>query len=384
MNGRKKKILFVITKSNWGGAQKYVYDLATNIPSIHYDVAVICGGEGVLVDKLKKENIRVISTNSLKRDVGFFQEFEATRELFDIFKKERPDIVHLNSSKAGGLGALVARIVKVKKIIFTAHGWAFNEDRNVIWKTVVYIISIVTSLLSHVVITISHRERVQTTMFPFIREEKVYMIHMATRPPSFKEKTLARAYIIERSKTKPKKDALWLGSIGELHKNKGYIHALRACVTLKNLGVNFFYTIIGEGEERARLLEFIHKNDLKDRVLLAGNIPTQHEGATLLRAFDIFLLPSLKEGLPYVLLETGYAGLPVIASSVGGVGEIISDQKSGILIKPKDSEALVVAIRLLVSDDSLRAKFGTKLKEKIVAEFSFEHMLKKTIEVYKQ
>ncbi|MCH8889192.1 glycosyltransferase [Patescibacteria group bacterium] len=384
MNERKKKILFVITKSNWGGAQKYVYDLATNIPSIHYDVAVICGGEGVLVDKLKKENIRVISTNSLKRDVGFFQEFEATRELFDIFKKERPDIVHLNSSKAGGLGALAARITKVKKIIFTAHGWAFNEDRNVVWKTVVYIVSIATSLLSHIVITISHRERVQTIMFPFVSEKKVSMIHIATRSPSFKEKALARAYIIEKSKTKPKKDALWFGSIGELHKNKGYIHALRACVILKNVGVNFFYTIIGEGEEHARLLEFIHKNDLKDRILLAGNIPTQHEGATLLRAFDIFLLPSLKEGLPYVLLEAGCAGLPVIASSVGGVGEIISDQKSGILIKPKDSKALVVAIRLLVSDDSLRAKFGTKLKEKIVTEFSFEHMLEKTVEVYKQ
>lgn len=382
MDEKKKKILFVITKSNWGGAQRYVYDLATNVPSTHYDIAVICGGEGVLVDKLKDAHIRVISINSLKRDVGFFQEFEAARELFDVFKKEQPDIVHLNSSKAGGLGALAARIAKVKKIIFTAHGWAFNEDRNVVWKTILYLASLITSLLSHVVITISHRERVQTTMFPFISEKKVYMIHIAVSPPSFKEKAYARAYIVEQSNTKPKEDALWLGSIGELHKNKGYIHALRACVTLKNVGVNFFYTIIGEGEERARLLEFIRKNGLLDNVLLASNIPTPHEGATLLRAFDVFLLPSLKEGLPYVLLEAGFAELPVIASSVGGVPEIISNQKLGILVKPKDSEALSIAMKLVMTDNSLRTGFGTKLKEKVTQEFSFTHMMEKTVEVY--
>ena len=73
MNGRMNKILFVITKSIWGGPQKYVYDLATNMPRVHYDVAVLCGGDGVLADKLNNANISVITADSLRRAGWFFR-----------------------------------------------------------------------------------------------------------------------------------------------------------------------------------------------------------------------------------------------------------------------------------------------------------------------
>ena len=378
----KKKILFVITKSNWGGAQKYVYDLATNLPNDRYDVAVVCGGNGILARRLKQADVRVLNILSLKRDVNFFREFEAARELLDIFKKEQPDIVHLNSTKAGGLGALVARIAKIKKIIFTAHGWVFNEDRNSLWKILLYLVSLVTALLSHMVITISHREKTQATMFPFIPDKKVYMIHIASKAPSFKEKEEARSYIMEQFAGNPVKNALWLGSIGELHANKGYIYALDACVKLKKEGINLFYTIIGVGEKRNEIQDYIRANNLEKNVFLAGNIPSPTEGATLLHAFDIFLLPSIKEGLPYVLVEAGHAELPVIASSVGGVPEIVYDQNSGILVPPKDSEALSVAIKIVARDYNLRAKLGGNLNEKVTEEFSFKDMVEKTIKVY--
>ncbi len=105
----KKKIIFVITKSNWGGAGRYVFDLATTLTS-DYDVAVALGGTGLLVDKLRKENIRTIPIPSLGRDIHVRADSSAFFELLAIFKKEKPDVVHLNSSKAGGLGALAARM----------------------------------------------------------------------------------------------------------------------------------------------------------------------------------------------------------------------------------------------------------------------------------
>jgi glycosyltransferase involved in cell wall biosynthesis len=109
----KKKVLFVITKPNWGGAQRYVFDLATALPKERYDVALAVGGEGELTKRLEERNIPAINIPSLKRDISLIAEFRAFSALKDTFMRERPDIVHLNSSKAGALGALAARAAGV-------------------------------------------------------------------------------------------------------------------------------------------------------------------------------------------------------------------------------------------------------------------------------
>src|SRR3989344_323690 len=102
----KKKILFVITKSNWGGAQKYVFDLATNLPKEEFEPVVACGGGGMLAKRLRAEKIRVVEVPSLERDISFIKEIRAFFFLWKLFQKEKPDVVHLNSSKAAALGAL--------------------------------------------------------------------------------------------------------------------------------------------------------------------------------------------------------------------------------------------------------------------------------------
>src|SRR3989338_7709209 len=107
------KVLFVITKSNWGGAQRYVYDLATALLRENYEVAVAVGGQGLLAENLKMAGIRVVGIPHLERDVNFFKETLSTLYLWKIFKSEQPDIIHLNSSKVGGLGAIAARTLKL-------------------------------------------------------------------------------------------------------------------------------------------------------------------------------------------------------------------------------------------------------------------------------
>jgi hypothetical protein len=115
MNNRKTKLFICITKSNWGGAQKYVFDLATNIPGSDYDITVLLGGNGDLAKNLEKAGIRVINLAHSQRDIDVGKEFNLFFELIKIFKKEKPDIIHLNSSKMGGVGALAGRICGIKK-----------------------------------------------------------------------------------------------------------------------------------------------------------------------------------------------------------------------------------------------------------------------------
>ena len=115
----KKKVTYVITKSNWGGAQRYVFDLATNLPKEQFEVAVALGGDGLLAKKLQERNTSIYRSISLGRDISIGKDIRSFFELYRLFKKERPDVVHLNSSKAGGIGALAARVAGIKKIIFT-------------------------------------------------------------------------------------------------------------------------------------------------------------------------------------------------------------------------------------------------------------------------
>ncbi len=130
-----KKILFVITKATWGGAQKYVYELATATQAAGYATVVAYGQPGLLVAKLSAQQIRTIHLRSLARDIKSANDRRALGELRKMFKDERPAIVHLNSSKAAALGALAARLEQAPQIIYTAHGWAFNESRP-LWQKV--------------------------------------------------------------------------------------------------------------------------------------------------------------------------------------------------------------------------------------------------------
>ena len=157
----KKKILYCITKGNWGGAQKYAYDLATTLPKDQYEVVVLLGIDGELTKKLQAKNIRTIVLNNLPREISLIKDFFGFLKLLKIFRQEKPDIIHLNSSKMGFLGAWAGRLAGIKKIIFTGHGWAFNEDRSLWQKKLIYLLHLLTIALAHQTIAVSQETKKQ-------------------------------------------------------------------------------------------------------------------------------------------------------------------------------------------------------------------------------
>src|SRR3989344_6674363 len=169
----RKKIFFVITKASWGGAQHYVYDLITALSKTEFEASVVFGQPGLLALKLKEAGITTKPILSLERNVSFFTDIESFFEFFRLFWKERPDVVHLNSSKAAGVGALAARLAGVPRIIFTAHGWAFWEQRNPISRGLIYIFSWLTALLAHEIIVVSDYDLRVAKKMPFIAHKTV-------------------------------------------------------------------------------------------------------------------------------------------------------------------------------------------------------------------
>ncbi|MEK7607512.1 MAG: glycosyltransferase family 4 protein [Patescibacteria group bacterium] len=381
LTGPVQKILHVITKSNWGGAQKYVYDLATNLPKEQYESVVVSGGAGPLAEKLTEAGIRTVSIQNLGRDISFFGDISSFCKLISLFKKEKPDIVHVNSSKVGGLGALAARITKVPRIIFTCHGWAFNEDRNFFSLYFIRFLSWLTVMLSHTTITVSERDFHDGSRMLWVKN-KIILVHNGIKVPEFKEKDESRSFLSDLAKNKGvdvgENDFL-IGAIGELHKNKAYEYTLEAISLLKQKDIPAKLVVMGEGEERKELENMIDKLSLKKDVALLGFIG---DAPQYLKAFDALILSSIKEGLPYVVIEAGFAGLPVVATNVGGVKEIIDDMKSGILVQTKKPADIASALELIYSNCEKALLFGQNLRQKVEREFSLEKMIEKTMGVY--
>lgn len=372
-----KRILYVITKANWGGAQRYVFDLAVASKEAGHEVLVVSGNEGPLTERLKEADVETRTIAAMKRDISILDELRSFKTLLKIIDEFRPDTIHGNSSKAGGLATLAGRLKHTRTIVFTAHGWAFNEERPTWQKAVIGLFHYGMVVFAHKTVCVSGAIRQDAAWMPFVAKRFV-VIHNGVTPIPLLSKDQARMRIApELARGFP--NALWIGSIAELHPTKGLDTLIEAFAAIAHDPPSTVLVIMGDGSEWARLQKLVQIYDLPDRVVLAGFVK---EASSYLAALDVFVLPSRSEALGYALLEAGLASLPSVGTRVGGIPEILEDGKTGLLVPPGKSIALSQALTELLNDKSLRNRLGTALHEKVHTEFSTKTMVAKTLGLY--
>jgi glycosyltransferase involved in cell wall biosynthesis len=418
---RPDKILFVITKSNFGGAQRYVFELATRLKKEGNEVAVALGGDGVLKTKLEAEGIQIFPISSAQRDISITKEIKVLWRLYSIIRTYKPTIVHLNSPKIGGLGAVAARAgsamnttfggrekiigeiiengeagkmaksvitygehFSVKKIIYTNHGWPFNEPRPEWQQIIIRIFSWLTVFLGGTTIVLSKTEREDVRAWPFV-QHKFVTITNGVSPFNLIDKKEALSKLVGGRVADKwlSENRTVLGTISELHKNKGLTYAIE--------GLNSYveqypdqkiaFVIIGEGELRKEIETLVSglKYLRPEHVVLAGHV---NEAREYIKAFDLFLLSSVKEGLPFAILEAGYAGIPVISTSVGGIPEVIQNLENGILIAPRRPQEIKNALVYLNEHPEVKDRMIQKFKEKIAQKYNFEMIVSDVKKLY--
>ena len=374
----KKTILYIITQSELGGAQKYVFDLAKNLQN-EFNISVAVGEQGEkgeLINKLKQKNIKYYIIPHLKRAISPINDLLSLIEIIKLIKKIKPDIIHLNSSKISILGS-IASIFSKSKIIYTAHGWVFNEPMPK-WKKLFYKYSEkFTALFKNKIICVSEFDRQIAIKEKICSPKKLITIHNGIKQINFLSKQEARQKLFKNNQD----SKLIIGTIANLYKTKGLEYLIQS---IKILTSNFQFPIItiiiGEGKERKNLQNLINQLNLKNSIFLFGKINNASE---LLKAFDIYICSSIKEGLSYTLIEAMQAELPIVATNVGGNSELIENNKTGILIKPQNQQELTNAINYLIKNKALSNQLRVNAEQKAMNEFSLESMISKTKKIYK-
>jgi len=376
----KTKVLYLITKSNWGGAQRYVYDLATNLDRDRFEPVVVLGGDGTLKELLVHAGVRVISVSSLKRDVSLKKEWAFVREFWAILKAEQPDVLHVNSSKAGALGTLLGRLARIPRVFFTAHGWAFNEDRPTGQKLIIKSIHWLTVLFSHKTIAVS-TAIIRQMDWPGA-QRKMKLIHPGRSIGVMYDKAEARTKLAsENTELQTHLTDTWILTIAELHPIKRINRLIEAIALVKKdsaISAHVRSIIIGEGAMHTKLAEQIKAANLTQEVYLLGSIT---EAARFLPAGDVFVLPSKSESYGYVLHEAGLAGLPAIATNVGGIPDIITHNRTGRLVPPDDAPALAKEITHFLQHQTDWRTYGTNLQTAMKLR-STQHMVDATTALY--
>ena len=397
MRDGNKKILFIVTQSEMGGAQRYIVEVASVLSKRGFEILIAAGeGDGKLFEQFSISNnqlsIKLLALKHLKRIPKPWQAVFSVGEIFKVLKRERPDVLFLCSTMAGILGCLASLFYKLMinnqlSIIYRIGGWAFRDPRPWWQRKVIILAEKLTAPLKDKIIVNSEVDRQLAIKYRIAPAKKIIKIYNAIDPCSLKFFSEQKARECLSSKVKTQKLRLQLktqnlkvvGTIANFYKTKGLKYLIAAAHWLSfNLQVKSSKIfIIGDGPERKRLEDLIQKYKLENQVFLLGKIPDAYK---YLKAFDVFVLPSLKEGFPWALLEAMTAGVPIVATKVGAVPEIIEDNKSGSLVEPKDSENLAKKIQDILSNPELANQLVASAKEKL-KEFSKDKMIEQTIKI---
>jgi len=365
-SAKKIKILLIVTQGEVGGAQRYVYDVATSLDPESYEVAVGVGNENHdLTDKLKRASVESVTLRHLKRAINPWHDLLVLGELRDLVKKFQPDIIHLNSSKAGVVGSIAAAMAGNNHVIFTAHGFAFLEPGGWLKKNVYFWPEKWVSRYRAKIITVSESDRKAAEKSGVAKPEQLVTIHNGIGEIEFLSRGEARETLGQHSGTKISPDDVLIGTIANNYKTKDLPNLRAAFSLVKKDFPKVELCVIGKGGTVS----------IPD--------PDGDQARRLLPAFDVYVSSSAKEGFPYTILEAMAAGLPIAATAVGGIPEAITSGREGILVEPGNPAALGDAIKKILRDPLFAKTLGTNAREQ-VKEFSLEKMVNETETVYRE
>lgn len=328
----RPRLLILITLAEIGGAQTYLAHLLPGVTG-ELDVTVAAYGPGPLAAIAREAGARYVELRHVRRPISPLHDVLGLLELIRLCRRLQPNIVHANSSKAGILGRLAAWIARVPARIFTAHGWAFAAYTGPTAKAYLWADRALAPLTTATICVAENELRLGAAART-CDVRRTVVIHNAVD-------------VGAAPRASPANDPAVVLSVGRLKYPKDTRTLLEAAERVPG---EWRLDLVGDGPDRPELEPRAPAN-----VRFLGE---RHDVPQLLAAASIFVLSSRSEGFPISVLEAMAAGLPVVASDVGGIAEQVEHEVTGLLVPRGDSAALASALRRLVEDPELRRRMG--------------------------
>jgi glycosyltransferase involved in cell wall biosynthesis len=363
------RIAYIITRLDLlAGAQLHVRDLALSMVQLGHEIYVLARGKGPLTEALQAHGVRYIPLHHMQRSISPYHDAMGIREIRSVLKGLHPDLVTTHSSKAGFLGRIAGFSLNIPTV-FTAHGWSYL-DRSVPWKQrmLFKVLEKMTAPLTSRIVTVCERDWYFAHQELAVPVHKLVTIHYGIQDIP----THLRAHAAE---CPPR-----LIMIARLEPpEKDHPSLLRALATLPD--IDWELDLVGEGPLRPALETMCTDLRIAHRVRFLGERPDVPD---ILSKAQICVLLSKSEGLPLSLLEAMRAGIPVVASSVGGIPEAVKEGVNGYLVPNNHPDLLRARLQELLTDAALRLRMGRAGRQMYEASFTFHKMVSGTLQVYEQ
>jgi glycosyltransferase involved in cell wall biosynthesis len=355
----RTRLLLIITLAEAGGAQTYVAELVRGLAD-RFEITVAAHGPGPLREAVAASGVRFIPLRHVRRSLSPVRDVLGLFELYRICRRVRPQIVHANSSKAGVLGCLAAFAARVPIRIFTVHGWgsSWHPGRVYLWGD-----RLIRRTATRV-ICVAQSEVERGLEARTCTREQTVVIRNAVDVLAFQTASHEHARPV-------------LVSVGRLQAPKDPLTFVRALARLN--GLPFGALMVGGGRERERVAAELGEVGLAEHVELLGE---RRDVRELLARCDVFVLATRSEALPISVLEAMAAGLPVVASAVGGLAELVVDGETGLLVPPGDADALAGALERLLGDGRLRRQMGAAGRSRAEELFDLPSFHRAHLELY--
>jgi glycosyltransferase involved in cell wall biosynthesis len=359
------RIVYIVTRADSvGGVQIHVRDLAAALRVQGHSATVITGGKGPFVDLLQAQEIPTISLEHLGVPIHPLRDLQALREIHAALTELQPDLVALHSSKAGVLGRLAARSVGIPALL-TAHGWNFTPGIPGLQARIYRGIERCAGPLTSTIITVSEFDRRLALEAGLVPEDRIVTVYNGI--PDIPASRRA-----DPGQTPPR-----LVMVARFEPQKDHSSLLTALARLQD--EPWELDLIGDGPLRAQMESMAAGLGLGGRVRFLGHRTDVDE---ILARAQISLLVSNWEGFPLTILEAMRARLPVVASSVAGIAEAISEEVTGYLVPRGDVRLLQDRIGRLLRDPGLRTRMGTHGRSRYEQHFTLDHFVTQTLAVY--
>jgi glycosyltransferase involved in cell wall biosynthesis len=339
----------VITRLSVGGAQQAAINAAVALSAQGWRVLLVAGAEtdaeGSLLGAARRQGLEVVLLRGLVREVRPLDDLRALVALFRMFRRYRPAVVNTHSSKAGILGRAAARLARVPVIVHTVHGWSFEQREG---RVAVAVYLVAERLLAHLTdrLLVVTRSLQESGLAAGVGKTGQYEVVRAGEDLS-ELATAGAGRHASRQLLGLADDVVLAGTVSRLSPPKDPFTLVQAVALVPDLHL----LVIGDGPLRTELSDEIDRLGIADRVRLLG---ARSDVPRLLGALDVFVLSSRTESLPLSVIEALAAGIPVVASDVGGLREVVHDGSTGVLVPPGDVDQMAAALGAVLGDDLLR------------------------------